>query len=167
MVMLPKFGRFETCVLRRVDGSDQKTCGEGAGGIPHWSCQRGLIFLECRSQSTGSQDFLPRSTPHRNCPSRRSVANWATINSKVDSFCGDFTLAEKVAGSAVLQSLHGRDTTLALRSERKHGLYTEQFPVSAYVGSSKNLKDLKSTTPDTKRQSTNSLEDAGTGVPRS
>jgi hypothetical protein len=28
-------------------------------------------------------------------------------------------------------------------SERKHGLSTEQFPVSAYVGSSKNLKDLK------------------------
>jgi len=26
----------------------------------------------------------------------------------------------------------------------KHGLSTEQFPVSAYVGSSKNLKDLKS-----------------------
>ena len=26
---------------------------------------------------------------------------------------------------------------------RKHGLSTEQFPVSAYVGSSKNLKDLK------------------------
>ena len=25
----------------------------------------------------------------------------------------------------------------------KHGLSTEQFPVSAYVGSSKNLKDLK------------------------
>ena len=30
-----------------------------------------------------------------------------------------------------------------MRSERKHGLSTEQFPVSAYVGSSKNLKDLK------------------------
>jgi hypothetical protein len=29
-----------------------------------------------------------------------------------------------------------------LRSERKHGLSTEQFPVSAYIGSSKNLKDL-------------------------
>ena len=27
--------------------------------------------------------------------------------------------------------------------ERKHGLSTEQGPVSAYVGSSKNLKDLK------------------------
>ena len=27
--------------------------------------------------------------------------------------------------------------------ERKHGLSTKQFPVSAYVGSSKNLKDLK------------------------
>ena len=26
---------------------------------------------------------------------------------------------------------------------RKHGFSTEQFPVSAYVGSSKNLKDLK------------------------
>jgi len=26
--------------------------------------------------------------------------------------------------------------------ERKHGLSTEQFPVSAYVGSSKNLKDI-------------------------
>ena len=26
---------------------------------------------------------------------------------------------------------------------RKHGLSTEPFPVSAYVGSSKNLKDLK------------------------
>ena len=26
---------------------------------------------------------------------------------------------------------------------RKHGLSTEQVPVSAYVGSSKNLKDLK------------------------
>ena len=25
----------------------------------------------------------------------------------------------------------------------KHGLSTEQFPVSAYVGSSKNLQDLK------------------------
>ena len=29
-----------------------------------------------------------------------------------------------------------------MRSERKHGLSTEQFPVSAYVGSSENLKDL-------------------------
>ena len=28
-------------------------------------------------------------------------------------------------------------------SERKHGLSTEQFPVSAYVGSSKILKDPK------------------------
>ena len=28
-------------------------------------------------------------------------------------------------------------------TERKHGLSTQQFPVSAYVGSSKNLKDLK------------------------
>ena len=28
-------------------------------------------------------------------------------------------------------------------SERKHGLSAEQVPVSAYVGSSKNLKDLK------------------------
>ena len=27
-------------------------------------------------------------------------------------------------------------------SERKHGLSTEQLPVSAYVGGSKNLKDL-------------------------
>ena len=26
---------------------------------------------------------------------------------------------------------------------RKHGLSTEQYPVTAYVGSSKNLKDLK------------------------
>ena len=30
-----------------------------------------------------------------------------------------------------------------LRTSRKHGLSTEKFPVSAYVGSSKNLKDLK------------------------
>ena len=30
-----------------------------------------------------------------------------------------------------------------MRSGRKHGLSTEQYPVSAYVGSSKNLKDLK------------------------
>jgi hypothetical protein len=30
-----------------------------------------------------------------------------------------------------------------MRSERKLGLSTEQFPVSAYVGRSKNLKDLK------------------------
>ena len=28
-------------------------------------------------------------------------------------------------------------------SERKHGLSTEQVPMSAYVGGSKNLKDLK------------------------
>ena len=28
-------------------------------------------------------------------------------------------------------------------SEKKHGLSSEQFPVSAYVGSSKNLKGLK------------------------
>ena len=28
-------------------------------------------------------------------------------------------------------------------SERKHGLSTEQVPASVYVGSSKNLKDLK------------------------
>ena len=32
-----------------------------------------------------------------------------------------------------------------MSSERKHGLSTEQFPVSAYVGSFKNLKDLKHT----------------------
>ena len=30
-----------------------------------------------------------------------------------------------------------------LRSERKHGFSADQAPVSAYVGSSKNLKDLK------------------------
>jgi len=30
-----------------------------------------------------------------------------------------------------------------IQASRKHGLSTEQFPVSAYVGSSKNLKDLK------------------------
>ena len=30
-----------------------------------------------------------------------------------------------------------------MQSERKHGLSTEQFPVSAYGGSSKNLKDLQ------------------------
>ena len=29
------------------------------------------------------------------------------------------------------------------RGERKHGLSTEQFPVSAYIGSLKNLKNLK------------------------
>ena len=34
-----------------------------------------------------------------------------------------------------------------MRSERKHGLSTEQFPVSAYVRSSKNLKDLKDICP--------------------
>ena len=32
-------------------------------------------------------------------------------------------------------------------SERKHGLSTEQVPVSAYVGNSKNLKDLKDGRP--------------------
>ena len=30
-----------------------------------------------------------------------------------------------------------------MRSERKLALSTEQFPVSAFVGSSKSLKDLK------------------------
>jgi len=35
-----------------------------------------------------------------------------------------------------------RRELLALK-DRKHGLSTEQFPVSVYVGSSKNLKDLK------------------------
>ena len=30
-----------------------------------------------------------------------------------------------------------------IRNEQKHGLSTEQFPVSAYPGSSKNLKNLK------------------------
>ena len=34
-----------------------------------------------------------------------------------------------------------------MRSERKHGLFTEQFPVSVYAGSSKNLKDLVSEVP--------------------
>jgi len=34
----------------------------------------------------------------------------------------------------------------AKQAERKHGLSTEQFPVSAYVGISKNLKDLKRVT---------------------
>ena len=33
-----------------------------------------------------------------------------------------------------------------MRSKRKHGLSTEQFPVSAYVGSSKNQKDLRDLT---------------------
>ena len=37
------------------------------------------------------------------------------------------------------------------QSERKHGLYTEQFPVSAYVGISKNLKDLKDQSPNQRR----------------
>ena len=30
-----------------------------------------------------------------------------------------------------------------MRSEMKYGLSTEQFPVSAYIGCSKNLKDSK------------------------
>ena len=30
-----------------------------------------------------------------------------------------------------------------VQGERKHGLFTEQVPVSGYVGCSKNLKDLK------------------------
>ena len=35
--------------------------------------------------------------------------------------------------------------------EGKHGLSTEQFPVSAYVGSSKNLKDLQEGSSPTAR----------------
>ena len=34
-------------------------------------------------------------------------------------------------------------TLNTLVSERKHGLFTEQFPVPAYAGSLKDLKDLK------------------------
>ena len=37
----------------------------------------------------------------------------------------------------------GAPELVLLLFERKHGLSTEQFPVSAYVGSSKNLKNLK------------------------
>jgi len=36
-----------------------------------------------------------------------------------------------------------RGVLIFLKRRSKHGLSTEQFPVSAYVGSSKNLKDLK------------------------
>jgi hypothetical protein len=36
--------------------------------------------------------------------------------------------------------------------ERKHGLSTEQFPVSTYVGSSENLKDLKDHAPLTDKK---------------
>jgi len=43
-------------------------------------------------------------------------------------------MSEVVAGAAALPPAD---------FARKHGLSTEQFPVSAYVGSSKNLKDLK------------------------
>jgi len=43
-----------------------------------------------------------------------------------------------LAGSAAILCTGGADVI-----ERKHGLSTEQVPVSAYVGSSKNLKDLK------------------------
>ena len=47
-------------------------------------------------------------------------------------------------GIPVAAHLFGRDSTgAARRTERKHGLSTEQVPVSAYVGSSKNLKDLE------------------------
>ena len=42
-------------------------------------------------------------------------------------------------------------------NERKHGLSTEQFPVSAYVGSSKNLKDLKNRLPQIHAARANSL----------
>ena len=45
--------------------------------------------------------------------------------------------------SSALQNLKDLNPDLKDPDERKHGLSTEQFPVSAYVGSSKNLKDLK------------------------
>jgi len=43
------------------------------------------------------------------------------------------------------------DRGWGLATQRKHGLSTEQFPVSAYVGSSKNLKDLKDPKPKLQR----------------
>ena len=79
----PEFGRLETCVLRRVDGSDQKPCGEGAMGVPPGSCRRGLMCFGTSITVAGSQDFLPRSTPCRNCPIRHSVANRAKIDLKL------------------------------------------------------------------------------------
>ena len=50
-----------------------------------------------------------------------------------------------VSGSRPKAGLSVRRRSLKglMGSERKHGLSKEQFPVSAYVGSSKNLKDLK------------------------
>jgi len=48
-----------------------------------------------------------------------------------------------VAGGARIKRLDTSRGGPISRPERKHGFSTEQFPVSAYVGSSKNLKDLK------------------------
>ena len=47
-----------------------------------------------------------------------------------------------------LESIQRRfETGNPNRSERKHGLSAKQFPVSAYIGCSKSLKDLKNPRP--------------------
>jgi len=60
--------------------------------IPGRNClQSPLPASFCKSQPP-SVVFLLKSTPHRNC--RHSVAHWATMNSEVDSLCGELTLAK-------------------------------------------------------------------------
>ena len=67
--------------------------------------------------------------------SRLSIKNSLFLSfSKILSFT-DTTMATTHSSPQRL----GRSRT----DERKHGLSTEQFPVSAYAGSSKDLKDLK------------------------
>ena len=46
-------------------------------------------------------------------------------------------------GGTPAMALHTHVQHREYESEKKHGLSTEQFPVSAYIGSSKDLKDLK------------------------
>ena len=46
-----------------------------------------------------------------------------------------------------------------MRSERKHGISTEQSPVSAYLGSSKNLKDLMDGRPSYTRLLSHSTQE--------
>jgi len=70
------------------------------------------------------------------CSFRRGAVTFKSINQLSTTF-GNGPV------SASSSWTHKRQATPAHPSKRKHGLSADQFPVSAYVGSSKNLKDLK------------------------
>jgi hypothetical protein len=63
--------------------------------------------------------------------------------SEVALYCTSLTRRHTLPFAAARRPVRTDHDIEGRGSERKHGLSTEQVPVSAYVGSSKNIKDLK------------------------